>query len=129
MVDSSAGGSLTEVTIDVTNYTNHESYKSFNYDITIIELTQSVDLTTYTPACMAKSSDTTTFDGKNAWVYGWGATSYGGASSDVLLEVEVPVVSKETCTTAMADFTTVNDGMICAGGVEGKDSCQVSSII
>ena len=69
---------------------------------------------------------------------GWGATSYGGASSDVLLEVEVPVVTKEQCITAMAylldyfngtitleDLAT--DGMICAGGVEGKGSCQVSA--
>ena len=36
------------------------------------------------------------------------------------------MVTKDTCTTAMADFTAINDGMICAGGVEGKDSCQVS---
>merc|ERR1711990_698797 len=115
-------GSLTELTIDVASYTNHESYSSLttDNDITIIELAQEVDLTTYTPACMAKTSDTTTFDGKNAWVYGWGTTSYGGASSDLLLEVEVPVVSKETCSTAMADFATITDGMICAGGVEGK---------
>ena len=56
---------------------------------------------------------------------GWGATSYGGVSSNVLLELEVPVVTKETCTTAMADFAAINDGMICAGGVEGKDTCQV----
>ena len=52
--------------------------------------------------------------------------------SDVLMEVEVPVVSKETCQTAMADFmatihpsATITDGMICAGGVEGQDACQV----
>ena len=63
-------GSLTEMTIDVTTYTNHENYSNPYNDITIIELAQEVDLTTYTPACMAKTSDTTTFDGKNAWVYG-----------------------------------------------------------
>ena len=68
-------GSLTEMTIDVTKYTNHENYENFNEiyfdnDITIIELAEAVDLSTYTPACMAKTSDTTTFDGKNAWVYG-----------------------------------------------------------
>ena len=67
---SSGEGSLTELNIDVASYVNHESYKTSNYDITIIELAQSVDLTTYPPACMAKTSDTTTFDGKNAWVYG-----------------------------------------------------------
>ena len=68
--ENSGEGSLTELTIDVTKYTNHESYKTSNYDITIIELAQAVDLTTYTPACLAKTSDTNTFDGKNAWVYG-----------------------------------------------------------
>ena len=69
---TSGEGSLTEMTIDVTKYTNHENYNetTFDNDITIIELAEAVDLNTYTPACMAKTSDTTTFDGKNAWVYG-----------------------------------------------------------
>ena len=60
------------MTIDVTKYTNHESYNTLNSDndITIIELAQEVDLTTYTPACLAKTSDTTAFDGKSALVYG-----------------------------------------------------------
>ena len=57
------------MTIDVASYTNHENFTVDN-DISIIELAQAVDLTTYTPACLAKTSDTTTFDGKNAWVYG-----------------------------------------------------------
>ena len=69
-MESLREGSLTELTVEVASYTNHESYKTSNYDITIIELAEVVDLTTYTPACMAKTSDTTTFDGKNAWVYG-----------------------------------------------------------
>ena len=69
-LENSGAGSLTELTLDVTSYTNHEDYKTSNYDITIIELAQAVDLTTYTPACMAKTADTTTFDGKKAWVYG-----------------------------------------------------------
>ena len=63
-------GSLTEMTIDVTSFTNHESYVFPDNDIAIIELAQEVDLATYTPACLAKTSDTNTFDGKNAWVYG-----------------------------------------------------------
>ena len=60
------------MTINVTKYTNHEKYnaKTSENDITIIELAKEVNLTTYTPACMAKSSDNTTFDGKNAWLYG-----------------------------------------------------------
>ena len=63
-------GSLTEMTIDVTSYFNHESYSFPDNDITIIELAEAVDLTTYTPACLAKTSDTATFDGKNATAYG-----------------------------------------------------------
>ena len=104
-----------------------------------------MDFNTYTPACMAKSSDTTTFDGKSAWIYGkagskkmiitencptgWGALSYGtGDYPDVLMELEVNVVTQETCTAAMSDFATINEGMICAGGVAGQDSCQVWQI-
>ena len=139
---TSGEGSLTEMTIDVTKYTNYESFAMPNNDITIIELAEAVDLNTYTPACMAKSSDTTTFDGKSAWIYGkaaskkiintencptgWGALSYGtGDYPDVLMELEVNVVTQETCTAAMSDFATINEGMICAGGVAGQDSCQV----
>ena len=46
-----------------------------------------VDLDTYTPACLAQTSDTDTFYGKRAWVYGWGFTSNGGLTSSTLLEV------------------------------------------
>ena len=136
------------MTIDVTKYTNHEDFNTVttDNDITIIELAQEVDLTTYTPACLAKTSDTTAFDGKSALVYGgltltfliidlslrsgsgWGTTSYGGSSSlDKLLEVAVPVVTKETCKAAMEPKFTITDGMLCAGGVAGQDSCQGDS--
>ena len=71
-LSSSGEGSLTEMTVDLANYTIHENYNSitFDNDIAIIELAQEMDLTTYTPACLAKTSDTTTFDGKNATAYG-----------------------------------------------------------
>ena len=69
---TSGEGSLAVIDIDVASYTNHENFDrfTFNNDITIIELAEAVDLNTYTPACMARTSDTTTFDGKKAWVYG-----------------------------------------------------------
>ena len=41
------------------------------------------------------------------------------------MEVEVAVVSKETCSATMGPV--ISDGMICAGGVEGEDSCQGDS--
>ena len=35
--------------------------------------------------------------------------------------MSVPVVTPEECAETMG---TMEDGMICAGGVEGEDSCQ-----
>ena len=66
---------MIEKTIDVKNFTNHESFnyqetKSYAHDICILELAEEVDLSTYTPACLAMSTDTTTWDGKTALVYG-----------------------------------------------------------
>ena len=52
-----------------------------------VVLEEEVDIGIYTPVCLAQSSDTETFYGKDALVYGWGTTSSGGAASDVLLEV------------------------------------------
>ena len=63
-------GNLAEIDIDVAWYFNHEDYSNPDNDIVIIELAQEVDLDMYTPACLAKTSDTATFDGQNALVYG-----------------------------------------------------------
>ena len=67
---TSGEGTVTEIDIAVTNYTNHESYSYPSNDITVIELAQEVDLNIYTPACLAKTTDTTAFEGKMALVYG-----------------------------------------------------------
>ena len=48
---------------------------------------------------------------------GWGTTSYWESSSDVLLEVMVPVVTQDQCKASMG--SSIHDGMICAGGVAG----------
>ena len=49
----------------------HEEYDPINVknDIAILELPEEVDLTEYTPACMAKADDMTYAD-KKAWAYG-----------------------------------------------------------
>lgn len=60
-------------------------------------------------------------------VVGWGTTREGGGTSDALLEVDVPVISNDKCK-AFPRYNNVNDGMICAGYVDGgKDSCQGDS--
>ena len=63
---------IPEKTIAVSAIFNHESYnsptKNLENDITVLELAEEVDLNVYTPACLAQTSDTTTFDGKMAQV-------------------------------------------------------------
>jgi len=113
--------------VKVSKIINHKDYNSpssTNNDITLLQLAEEVDMNVYTPACLPSTADN--FEGKNAWVYGWGTTDYGGASSNKLLEVEVPVVSNTVCAAAMPEFT-ITDSMLCAGGVAGKDGCQGDS--
>merc|ERR1712032_1325089 len=56
---------------------------------------------------------------------GWGATTEGGATSNVLLEVDVDIVSNQQCSAALSPVVTSR--MICAGGVPGEDACQGDS--
>ena len=67
-------------------------------------------------------------------IIGWGAVAdypdkrqaeevtYELLNPDKLQEVNVTVVTKETCKAAMENYT-ITDGMLCAGGVEGRGPC------
>lgn len=63
--------------------------------------------------------------GHNSTVIGWGAISEGGKPSDVLMELNVPVVKQTRCNAALGP--RVDRSMICAGGVEGRDACAGDS--
>jgi len=120
-------GGIGEMTIDVAKYTNHESFSYPYNDITIIELAWEVDLSIYTPACLAKSSDTTAFDGKTALLTGWGETE-SGHTSHVLMEVAQMVQTRETCYEFQEEYGEVGHaGHLCAGGVEGEGACYGDS--
>ena len=90
-------------------------------DIAILELPEEVDLETYTPACLAETSDEDTFYDKTATIAGWGLLD-GDDSASVPYEVQVPVVPPSVCGwTKFPDF-------ICAGG-NGKSSNSVSTFV
>ena len=60
-------------------------------------------------------------------VSGWGTTSYAGATSNVLMEVMLPIWKLDDCKKAYTQ--PVSELQLCAGFKEGKqDSCQVTLI-
>merc|ERR1711892_295988 len=124
-IGSSTESQIPRKVVQVSQITNHPSYdaSSSNNDVALIKLSEEVDLDVYTPACLPKTADN--YEGQKAWVYGWGTTSFGGSTSDKLLEVEVPVVSNTVCSSAMS--AGVTDAMLCAGGELNKDGCQGDS--
>nr|AAZ78212.1 trypsin [Blattella germanica] len=66
--------------------------------------------------------------GEVATVSGYGTTSSGGSLPNQLQVVQVPIVDRQQCNEAYADYDGITANMICAAVPEGgKDSCQGDS--
>ncbi|XP_055590877.1 CLIP domain-containing serine protease B4-like [Uranotaenia lowii] len=112
----------------------HADYDSANIhnDIALIKLAHPVNFTDFiSPVCLplADNLRSVNEDGKTFTVVGWGATENGTQAPGVFgnqykLEVDVPGVSLEKCRVPYPDLL---DSEMCAGGEEGKDSCQGDS--
>ena len=63
-------GFLSELIIKVKKLVVHQDYGSYDNDISLLYLTQEVDLATYTPACLPTAEDSTAYDGKMALTVG-----------------------------------------------------------
>jgi len=98
----------------------------FDYDIALLRLAQPIDGVAL--VTLAQASDAAIFDpGDTSRVIGWGATAWQGSGSDVLLQVDVPIVSQQSCRDSYG-VGDITDRMICAGLPQGgKDSCQGDS--
>lgn len=81
----------------------------------------------YRPAKVADAGDRASYEtGTKATVLGWGRLSDGGARSDTLRSVVVPVVSDSACKTDYGTYDPAS--MVCAGYQDGgKDACQGDS--
>ncbi|HRV94691.1 MAG TPA: serine protease, partial [Anaerolineae bacterium] len=104
----------------------HPSYdaNTSDYDVALLHLSSPAVLNSAV-ATIALSS-VVDVEGDLSTVTGWGTTSYGGSISDVLMEVQVPIVSNATCAASYGG--SITDSMLCAGYAEGgKDSCQGDS--
>ena len=87
-----------------------------------------MDLTLYTPACLAKASEGTRFDGEKITVAGWGMTSpnvFPDKPHEVKLTVSAP--SRQACALEVHDADSIMVPLVCAGKKEpGKGTCDVS---
>ncbi|WP_444998070.1 trypsin-like serine protease [Aliikangiella sp. IMCC44359] len=63
--------------------------------------------------------------GTNVTVSGWGNTSNGGPSSNVLLEVDLPVLTTEQCRQELG--SSIDERTVCGGGPDGKSACNGDS--
>jgi hypothetical protein len=66
--------------------------------------------------------------GTNATTTGWGDTTEGGDPSNVLQQVNVPIVDNDVCNRSGSSTRPILDSMVCAGPENGgRDSCQGDS--
>jgi len=101
----------------------HPSYNSatFKNDVLVIKLKTAI--TQVAPVALNTNSAVPAV-GAAEIVFGFGTTSFGGTSSNVLLEVGQNAVSYTTCNNYYGNI--FDAGMICSYSA-GKDSCQGDS--
>nr|XP_020444181.1 tryptase alpha/beta-1-like [Monopterus albus] len=129
---SLATSSPSEVFRTVTQIINHPNFNpaTLDNDIALVRLSSPVNFTTHVlPICLA-ASDSTFYNGTDAWVTGWGNVGSGVAPPVPydLREVDVPVVGNRQCN---CDYGvgTITDNMMCAGSpAGGKGTCQILSL-
>merc|ERR1712137_628817 len=93
--------SFEERDFKVSNIYMHESYerKAYSNDIALLKLKSKVVFTDFIwPICLPPSN--IALENQVASVTGWGTTSYSGTSSNVLLEVILPVWKQSECKAA-----------------------------
>ncbi|XP_062382940.1 serine protease hepsin-like [Sardina pilchardus] len=128
---SLAGSNPNEVSRTVAEIIRHPNYddSTKENDMALLRLSSAVPFTDYIrPVCLAASGSIIS-QGTDSWVTGWGDTEEGGSLSNVLQEVEVPVVGNEQCADLLQSLLPpITEDMMCAGLPDGgKDSCQGDS--
>merc|ERR1712106_380561 len=120
-------------TIQVERVIKRSDYdtNSVNNDIALLRLAQEVDLTsTIVPACLP-STNSQKYTGWQAVVSGWGTTSSGGATSDVLKETSQMILANTAAECIQGaggpgSTAAVPPTKLCAYK-QGTDSCQGDS--
>ncbi|XP_056299238.1 venom protease-like [Pseudoliparis swirei] len=130
---SQSSPNINEVSRGLERIVCHPSYDFLTHenDICLLKLSTPVEFTDYIqPVCLA-STGSTFHSGVSSWVTGFGLTQYGkitdyaSTGSDILQEVNLPIVGNKVC---RCTYPGITENMICAGFNEGgKDACQGDS--
>ncbi|KYB29266.1 serine protease P8 [Tribolium castaneum] len=97
------------------------------HDIALIKLKRQVSYTDFIkPICLPGKSEKTSV-GKRLAVAGWGRTEYA-SNSPVKLKLWVPVAETSQCSSKFKSAgVTLGNRQLCAGGEQGRDSCNGDS--
>jgi trypsin len=107
----------------------HPQYNSgtIDYDVAILELRTPIVMGQFTQAVRLAPTSSGTFEGQMSTITGWGTTSEGGSISQVLREVQIPIITNADCRYYYG-ASSITDRMVCAyTAAERKDSCQGDS--
>ncbi|XP_017880350.1 venom serine protease Bi-VSP-like [Ceratina calcarata] len=123
------------VQVEIETKIVHPGYnpKQFVNDIAVLRLAQDVPFSDYVyPICLPVSDALRTKDFVRTYPFiaGWGSLGFRAAPSDVLREVQVPVVTNAACKQAYSAIKAaiIDNRVLCAGYQRGgKDACQGDS--
>lgn len=121
---------LTPVEVQVSNIIKHRNFvlRTFQNDIAILELVSSVKFQKYiAPLCLPYGVfQGDNLAGRNAFVAGWGTTSFDGPASSKLLEVQLRIWQNSDCADVFRRDVPITSVNLCAGDGD-KDACRGDS--
>jgi len=118
--------------IKVCNKDYHSSYndQTFDYDYAVLTLCEELEWAKdIAPVCLPETSGQgTQYENIDSVISGWGTTTAGGSTSNILLEITVKSLSNSGCCSGDYQYpcSMITDRMIC-GAASGKDACQGDS--
>ena len=116
--------------IDLVSSTPHPDFDldGFQNDIALLELEEPVDIEPIVIPTLSSSATRFPGAGDQSTVSGWGETFEQSGASDVLRQVDLPVVSHLRCLPVFQQ-SLKNDTKFCAGGLRegGVDACAGDS--
>jgi len=125
--DRSSSTDAASQQIAVESVHDHKDYNdnTMDNDVSLLKLSRTITFTnSISPVCLPFNYANDEFSGTTVTASGWGTTTQGGSVSNVLKEVDLPVLTTAQCSEYYRGQLT--ERMICTY-LPGKDTCQGDS--